>query len=297
MVGVEWDLQAGDVIKRTQLHDRFGGSRQGGMAPSTTTPNILIFTDPAVGGIHGYHDRWDGPVLAYVGEGQRGDQKMTAGNKALLEHRQTGRSVRVFRGAGGDVLYLGAYVLDEPAWDWDFAPETGGGPMRKVIRFRLRPARVASVPPEPSRRRDYRRANEAPQTTPALPFAPDPNEVDRSLAAHATTQNALRDFLATRNIEVWSPGALEPDFDLAWRRKGVVWVGEIKSLGPTNETQQLRLGLGQVLDYQDTFLITERHVRAALVVSRPPSDRRWVDLCLRHGVVLVWPGTFEELLH
>ena len=74
MAATDWDLQPGDIIKRIDLHDRFGGARQGGIAPSRTTRNILIFTDPVSGHTHGYDDRWDGPLLLYVGEGQRGDQ-------------------------------------------------------------------------------------------------------------------------------------------------------------------------------------------------------------------------------
>ena len=119
--------------------------------------------------------------------------------------------------------------------------------------------------------------------------------MDRSLAAHGQT-HALRDFLSRHGCGVWSPGTGEPDFDLAWERKVDVWVREVKSVAPGNDTRQLRLGLGQVLDYQDSMLLSHPTVRAALALSAPPSDRRWVDLCLRHGVVLVWPGTFEELL-
>ena len=65
---------------------------------------------------------------------------------------------------------------------------------------------------------------------------------------------------------------------------------------PANSTRQLRLGLGQVLDYQDSMLVSHPAVRAALALSAPPDDRRWIDLCLRNGVVLLWPATFAELL-
>ena len=231
-----------------------------------------------------------------MGEGQQGDQRFIRGNKAILEHRRSGRALRVFKGVGGDVQYIGEYAIDDAVpFIWDQAPATGGGRLRRVIRFRLWPARVGSQPPAPGDR-SYRPANEDPQSNPGDPFARDPNEVDRSLAAHAQTQNALHAFLIDRRIRAWSPGPGEPDFDIAWERKGVVWVGEVKSVTPTNSTRQLRLGLGQVLDYQDSMLLRHPKVRAALALSAPPDDRRWVALCLRNGVVLVWPGTFEELL-
>jgi len=295
MADIRWELLPGDEIKRTALHDRFGGGGQGGISPSRKTPNILVFTDPAAGHKHGYDDRWDGPLLLYVGEGQHGDQTLTGGNKAILEHRLTSRALRVFKGVGGDVQYLGEYETEEnDPFMWDQAPETGGGPMRKVVRFRLKPVWVATEPP-PRATRTYKPSDENPKTTPGLPFDRDPNAVDRSLAAHARTQNRLSELLAAHRLAVWSPSLEEPDFDIAWERKGVVWVGEVKSILPGNEACQLRLGLGQVLDYQDAMLLKHPDVRAALIISEPPRDRRWVTLCERHGVVLVWPATFDEL--
>jgi hypothetical protein len=102
---VEWDLQPGDQINRAELHARFGGSGRGGMAPSRTSPNIFLFTDPAVGQRHGYYDGWVGELFHYTGMGQKGDQQMAAGNRALLNHSQDGRAVRLFRGVGGDVTW------------------------------------------------------------------------------------------------------------------------------------------------------------------------------------------------
>lgn len=93
-----WTLRDGEQIRRVNLHAEFGGSGQGGISPSARTLNILIFTDPATGEQHGYLDHWDGNVLHYCGEGQTGDQRFASGNKAVLEHRETGRALRVFRG-------------------------------------------------------------------------------------------------------------------------------------------------------------------------------------------------------
>ena len=64
-----WHLSPGDHIPRTELHQRYGGSGQGGIAPSTRSSCVLIFSDPAAGQQHGYMDFWDGQVLNYYGEG------------------------------------------------------------------------------------------------------------------------------------------------------------------------------------------------------------------------------------
>jgi hypothetical protein len=74
-LSASWGLAPGDPIKRTTLHERFGGSGRGGMAPSASTPNVLIFTDPKVGNQHGYYDGWVADVFHYTGWGQRGDQR------------------------------------------------------------------------------------------------------------------------------------------------------------------------------------------------------------------------------
>ena len=63
MLSVDWDLKPGDPLRRGELHDRYGGGRQGGIAPCTRSPNVLIFTDRATGDEHGYHDQWHGDIL------------------------------------------------------------------------------------------------------------------------------------------------------------------------------------------------------------------------------------------
>jgi hypothetical protein len=102
-----WTLSPGEAIRRVDLHAAYGGRRQGGIAPSARTPNVLIFSDPASGEQHGYFDGWhDDGFFHYTGEGQRGDQQMRAGNAAILNHVRDGRALRVFDGAGGVVTYM-----------------------------------------------------------------------------------------------------------------------------------------------------------------------------------------------
>ena len=70
----EWDLRPGDSVRRVDLHDRYGGSRQGGTIPSRSSPNIFLFLDKTVGAGHGYYDGWAGDRFYYTGHGQTGDQ-------------------------------------------------------------------------------------------------------------------------------------------------------------------------------------------------------------------------------
>jgi hypothetical protein len=133
------DLKPGEVIKRTELHERYGGRRQGGISPSKQSPNVFVFTDAARGVLHGYvYDGWrrDG-FYHYTGEGQRGDQRMAQGNRAIRDHQAEGRTLHVFDSSAGVANYMGEFqYVDHYLGD---APETGEGPIRSVIVFRLQP--------------------------------------------------------------------------------------------------------------------------------------------------------------
>lgn len=70
----EWDVAVGDVVMRETLKARYGGSPQGGIAPSKASPNVLIFSDLARGHQHGYvFDGWvpNEQLYLYTGEGPR----------------------------------------------------------------------------------------------------------------------------------------------------------------------------------------------------------------------------------
>jgi hypothetical protein len=131
----DWPYRVGQVIKRSTLHDRFGGSRQSGISPCRMSPNVLFFTSQASGSPRGHvFDGWvdDGgaKVFLYTGEGQRGDQQLLRGNAAILNHRQEGRALRLFERAGGsNVRYVGRFAVDEkqPYTERE-VPETGSGP-------------------------------------------------------------------------------------------------------------------------------------------------------------------------
>jgi hypothetical protein len=134
-----WDPAPGVQIKRTELHRKYGGRRQGGIAPSTVSANILVFSAPS-GHQYGYFDGMqpDG-CFHYTGEGQVGSQQLKQGNRALAEHQKTNKSVRLFWGARDKVTYIGEFRLDQnkPFYKTD-APDLNGE-MREVIVFRLRP--------------------------------------------------------------------------------------------------------------------------------------------------------------
>ncbi|MBE1485207.1 restriction endonuclease [Plantactinospora soyae] len=140
------DLQPGTVITRQDRSDRWGGSIQGGILPSSSTPNVFVYSDPAEGRKWGYDfDGWstDGSVFFYTGEGAEGDQTFAYWkNQAVLAHNEQGRTLHLFIAASGRQRggklhrYVGEFEVD-PALPHVRADD----PVRErsVIVFRLRP--------------------------------------------------------------------------------------------------------------------------------------------------------------
>nr|WP_275464977.1 EVE domain-containing protein [Streptomyces noursei] len=296
----KWTLQPGDTVLRKALHDRYGGSRQGGISKCAKSSNVLLFTDPRTGHQHGYFDAWaeDG-TFHYTGDGQKGDQDFTStGNSAIRDHVRNGLALRLFEGSRGTIRYVGEFVVD-PVTPYTFsrAPETGGGELRRVIRFHLVPVGASSQPAAAPVGSDYRVADESVEPAAGQPSTPDSDLTGRNLRAHRRLQNDLAAAAAARGLAVLSPSATDPDFDLAWRGlHEELAVCEVKSLTRVNETRQLRAGIGQLLDYHDRLRGRAARVRAVLWVEREPTEARWLDLCERVGIELGWPGREDDVL-
>jgi hypothetical protein len=41
----QWDIEPGTIVTRTAVAERYGGATQGGIQPSSTTPNVMIYSD------------------------------------------------------------------------------------------------------------------------------------------------------------------------------------------------------------------------------------------------------------
>jgi hypothetical protein len=142
----------------------------------------------------------------------------------------------------------------------------------------------------------YRRARARHLPDEREPFSVDPAIVERGVAGHVDSQNAVADALAAAGIVPRSPRPEEPNFDLAWERNGFVHVAEVKSITDQNEEQQLRLGLGQLLRYRSLLRRRYGAAAAVLVAEREPRDSSWRGLCSELGITLVTPADLTELL-
>jgi hypothetical protein len=287
-----WDLAPGDEIVRTALHQKYGGRPQGGIGPSRLSPNVLLFTDPVAGERHGYFDGWqsDG-VFHFTGEGQFGDQRLVSGNASILHHRADGRALRLFQGARGIVRYVDEFHLESSApWYETDAPESGGGPVRKVIVFRLRPLTVQPQPPQSALARVLGQLVEwvpvEEQFTEKTFVEPgrEPYEAERR---EATLVRDFRDWLVgrghrTERMKILPPGEGKPIFcDLVDRTAQVL----VEAKGSVSR-EAIRMAIGQLADYAR---FGDGAVRALLVPEMPRADL--VDLCRTQEVGLIWPGS------
>jgi len=124
--------------RQKQIHAVFGGQQQGGISTPKEHPLVVAFTGEA-GVSHGYHDFWDDDeVFHYFGEGQIGDMKYAAGNRAIGEHVKDGKTLVVFQmmGKGRPYRYLGRFMC-QSTYVQPGTPDRRGQP-RSAIVFRLR---------------------------------------------------------------------------------------------------------------------------------------------------------------
>jgi hypothetical protein len=286
-----WALQPGEVIERTILHERYGGRKQGGIGPSRKSPNVLVFSDPAAGEPHGYFDGWraDG-CFHYTGEGQRGDQEMKSGNAAILHYEAEARALRLFVGARGRVTYEGRFGLahDRPFYTTD-APETGGGPNRAVIVFRMLPLDIQ--PRRGSSRLDLALDGDSVQVVPVEEQWTEKTFVAPSGKAYEAERREQRLVLAfcehllaqgheVSRLKIVPAGEAKPLFsDLFDRTTNTLF--EAKG---TVERGAIRMAIGQLLDYARFVKPAPR--RAVLLPSRPREDL--CELLAQAGVELVW---------
>jgi len=127
------------------IHQRYGGQRQGGISTPTAEPYIFIFTSDA-GEQHGYADGFDeNGLFTYTGEGQLGDMQFVRGNKALRDHVANGRSVLLFEASKRRGYYRFKGDLALVDYDDTLRGPDSSGNDRRLIRFRFIPASELSV--------------------------------------------------------------------------------------------------------------------------------------------------------
>jgi excisionase family DNA binding protein len=121
-----------------------------------------------------------------------------------------------------------------------------------------------------------------------------PETYERGLNSHEGLSNLLAKKLRARGYERFRPSPGGPQFDVAWRAGNTLFIAEVKSTSAANETGQIRMGLGQILDYRWRF--REQNPVAVLLVESAPADPEWFAICEQAGVTLLHPEIVEAWL-
>lgn len=148
----------------------------------------------------------------------------------------------------------------------------------------------------------YSKAKEE-QNTIAKSWLTTNEALAKGTAGHNKLQNSLATWLIRNGYKPDPTRAMEKLIvDLKWRNGNTLCVCEVKTLGK-EESNQLRLGLGQVLSYRfETDKIEGKRVgikvKAVLAIDREPSKENlqlWEGLCSELGVLLIWPREFGRV--
>jgi hypothetical protein len=143
----------------------------------------------------------------------------------------------------------------------------------------------------------YRRAGRAKGTPVPRTLLFDSDKIDRGSDAHRVTQDKLACHLSAHGITPMSPTTGGPaECDISWQLDGVTIIGEVKSITDANETQQIRLGLGQLIDYRVGLRPRSGAVELVLILERQPARlEHWRSVCDSVGVHLTYPPDWSEL--
>lgn len=290
----DWDIEVGQILKRSILHDAYGGGRYGGIEPSAQTPNIFLFTSPKSSEHYGYNfdEELEDGTFNYTGDGQIGDQVLNSGgNKSLFEHRQTNRALRLFQSIAqiGHVQYLGEFELGNQEPLYRMGPDRNGAE-RKILVFHLIPVGVTKQINQPS-------------------VVSSVGTVTRQEVEQNTSQTHERTMPETKTIANRYEGQLQKRYEDFLKSQGFD-IGTFKIRVPESNTLKLDLvdftnkkvievkagitrnyireSIGQVLDYvfQIQRINAEVFKPCILIPGKPSQDL--IDLIKDLGIELIW---------
>ncbi|MGW5970005.1 hypothetical protein [Streptomyces sp. NPDC055186] len=309
-------IKPGQRTTRADMMELFGGGPQGGIVTSRTTPNILIYSDHEAGHRYGYYDGWlaepdeRGPIFEYTGAGTIGDQTFVgrkgSGNKAILQHVDDGRALRVFM-ADGKVpgsgtkyqRYVGEFELDaDQPYVIRQAPDDNRD-LRKVIVFRMRPAGAVDhdpkddVPPAPQTKASLVPAD----VTTSTMTEPENNQKTKSMrSAQPKTEAERREALLVENFKAFlrAQNHTLKRHQIKIKDKTYTLLTDLydvtdhvlyEAKGKANR-EAIRMAVGQLLDYR-------RHVQPAnpglaVLLPHEPNDDDLKDFLQAVGISLVY---------
>ena len=309
---IEWNIKPGEYLTREDRRLSFGGALYGGIEPSAKSSNVFIYSDPARGENYGYKfDGWnhDQSVYLYTGEGRLGDQELKEGNRAIVNHLEDGKALRLFV-ADGEVegtskaknqLYVGEFQVDPDMPYYIAEAPDVQGEQRTVFVFRLIP-----VGPVEKRKKDISAESDPSDKTKAQlveieaviapTFEQKPSEGATAQRKESQLVKRFTDYLKAQGhvVKRWKllpPGEISPlltdPYDAHEKE-----LYEAKGSASRNH---VRLAVGQLLDYRR--LMDEAPTKMTILLPHEPSNdlKKFIDST---GLGCVWettPSVFERM--
>lgn len=132
------------IYVRRELHDQFGGQRQGGISTPRNHPMIFLFTGQS-GEEHGYgyDEQRSADLYYYTGEGQsdKGDMTFSRGNRAIRDHENHGKRLFLFEQLPNRAKNRGKvrFICEMRCKGFHIEERDTAGVAREVIVFELTP--------------------------------------------------------------------------------------------------------------------------------------------------------------
>ena len=300
-----WSIAPGEDRIREEIHGAYGGSRQNGISRSAQTPNILVYSDHEKASRNGYDfDGWDvnHELFYYTGEGPTGDQQLTRGNKAILDHKENQLALRLFVAVGNVAgtgtrihRYVGQFEVDpDLPYIQRTAPGADGVP-RNVIVFRLMPigetkTDVAQTSPVEGAIAAASVATIAVNAIPLAAIKSEESEFERAVSGIARQTEAglvdrFREYLENSHGRVVERYEIQTPIGVLYSDAADTTANILYEAKGTAERMSVRLALGQVLDYGRYV----KHCALAVLLPNPP-DADLIELLESHNVGCVVEG-------
>ena len=112
-------------------------------------------------------------------------------------------------------------------------------------------------------------------------------ERKKSHNIHSKMENEIANFLRYKNIKPLGDGW--PPIDIRWKINNKLYIAEIKSINEfsENETHQLRIAIGQILEYKFKLEnYCNQKVYRSLIIINNDVHKDWKDILIKAGINL-----------
>ena len=290
----------GDKFKRADMHKLVGGSFRHGMTKCNEGKDFLLFHDAKNSKKFGY-DKWEGlqadGSFHYSGQGTVGNQKLTRANLGLVNANKKGIPIHLIESIGGTCNYLGQYILGDPMFSIEKAPDVQRELEREIFVFKLIPISNYIDLDLALHLNGKVEGRSSTWVAPSFETIYLNDQIDSRTQIERFENKLQAEFgkyLLSLGHEVMAhtfsikgfKGELKPDF---W----IPCLGLVIEAKPSNAREFIRLAIGQVLDYSNLSKLEGIPMLPAILLpNRPAPDLE--SLIEELGITLIYKNRMSQ---